>query len=106
MLHVQQSTQLAVTSPDGLWMPWRPLATYLITGKHYHDEDGLHARQLTGLFPTRKHAYGGLPAHWSQTARLNPGISWGIAEAMQPAASQRTMWGDWLIYSFQSPDKD
>jgi hypothetical protein len=99
-LRMQQAEQLAHSQPQSVWIPWRPLATYLATGKNYHDEDGLFVRQLTGLYPSRSHAYSALPAQWSMTAVELFGMDWGIARTMQPDEGKEAIWGSWRIYSF------
>jgi hypothetical protein len=100
LLQVNQAEQMAISRPDSVWMPWRPLITYLAAGKNYHDEDGLYIRQLTGLYPSRKHAYSGLPARWSMTAIEVPGMEWGIARVMQPEERDPQIRGYWHIYTF------
>lgn len=100
MLHASQADYLARTHRDSIWLPWRPLASYLATGANYHDEDGLYARQLSGLYPSRNQARTGLPIQWSLTAIEVPGMIWNIAPAMQPTQGELSYWGDWYIYSF------
>lgn len=77
-----EATAMASRQGDRTWMPWRPLATRLATGRHDHDEDGLHIRQLTGFFFSRAHAFGQLPPRWDQTLFQVHGMNHGIARAM------------------------
>jgi hypothetical protein len=94
-----EAKAMARAKDKAIWLPWRPLATYLATGRHYHDEDGLHVRQLTGLYPRRVHAYAALPENWAWTAVEIPGMSWDIARLMQPGPVQEERQGHWMIYS-------
>lgn len=99
-----EARDMAQTKGDTLWLPWRPLAAYLATGHHYHDEDGLHVRQISGLYPSRSHAYEAMPGHWTWTAVEVPGMTWEIASVMQPGPVREERQGIWVIYS--SPDAD
>lgn len=101
MLHADQAAHMARTHPNSIWLPWRPLANFMATGNHYHDEDGLYVRQVTGLYPSQRHALAELPPHWSLTAIEVPGMIWSIALVMQPTPGERSQWGGWHLFSFQ-----
>jgi hypothetical protein len=94
-----EARDFASRNPDSLWLPWRPLATFLATGQHHHDEDGLHVRQISGLYPSRAHAYEALPADWKHTAIEIPGMSWSLTEVMQPGPLTEERHGLWIVYS-------
>lgn len=95
---------LAARQGDQAWLPWRPLATRYATGRHDHDEDGLYVRQLTGLFPTRAHAFGHLPPKWDRTLFQRYGMNWHVAQAMHRPAAKIHQFGGWLI--FAEPEAD
>lgn len=94
-----EAVDLSKANVNAMWLPWRPLATFLATGRHYHDEDGLHVRQLTKLYPSRPHAFEFVPASWNKTAVERPGMSWDIARQMQPGPVNYERQGHWVIYS-------
>jgi hypothetical protein len=100
MLRADQAVHLAHIHRNAIWLPWRPLATFMATGNHYHDEDGLYVRQVTGLYPSESHARAKLPPRWSLTAIEVPGMIWYVAPAMQPTQGEPDRWGGWQIYSF------
>jgi hypothetical protein len=106
LLRAQQAEQMASSRPHSAWLPWRPLANYLASGKNYHDEDGLFIRQVTGLYPSRNHAYAALPAQWAMTAIEIPGMVWGVARTMQPEEGTEKVWGAWELYSFRPSGTD
>lgn len=99
MARAQEADYLARGLGEAAWLPWRPLAVYLATGRQDHDEDGLYVRQVTGLYPSRRHVAEYLPPAWSLTAIEYPGMYWGIAAAMQPRDANRETTGAWLIFS-------
>lgn len=105
LLHANQADELARTYGNKIWIPWRPLASYLATGKHYHDEDGLLSRQVTGFYPSRQHAMGRLPEQWSLTAISSTETTWGVSLGMQPVQGNLSYWGDWHLYSFGPSSK-
>jgi len=103
-LPMSPQTELAISATkrakemnDRLWLPWRPLATWYGAGRHDHDEDGLHVRQLTRQFPRRAHVDAHLPPNWDSTLLQTIGMNWRIAQTMHgPEASERVD-GPWLF---------
>jgi hypothetical protein len=92
----REATLMAGQQGDRTWMPWRPLAMRLATGRHDHDEDGLHIRQLTGFFPGRTHAFSQLPPRWDQTMFQLHGMNHGIARAMHQTETDFEVRDRWI----------
>jgi hypothetical protein len=88
---------------DQVWIPWRPLATHFATGRHDHDEDGLHVRQLTALFPRRPHAFAFLPPRWNSTLLQLTGMNWKVALAMHESDTTERVTGPWLWITRRNP---
>jgi len=100
----QQAVAISARLGANAWLPWRPLATRFATGRQDHDEDGLHVRQLTALFPRREHARAGLPPAWDCTVLQATGMTWHIADTMLDGGFVPQQTGQWLVFSRPAAD--
>lgn len=99
-----EASALASSHGEQVWLPWRPLAVRLATGRHDHDEDGLLVRGLAG------HPVGGdalrahLPPRWSGTFLQNHGMNWNIAVTLNPPDWLPARAGHWVFFSAPAID--
>lgn len=92
-----ESKLLAQNAPDEMWLPWRPLASYLASGKQCHDEDGLFIRNMIGRPPSPALLRSGQPKNWKITAMEHTSMRWWSVENGPPATVHST-YGRWDIY--------
>jgi hypothetical protein len=94
-----EASALASSHGEQVWLPWRPLAVRLATGRHDHDEDGLLVRVLArrpvGGDALRAH----LPPRWSGTFLQHHGMNWNIALASNPPGWLPARAGRWVFFS-------
>jgi len=87
---------------ERLWIPWRPLATRFAIGRHLNDEDGLYVRQLTGLFPGKKHVDAYVPTAWDTTLFQVNGMNWDVALHMRGEPHLETI-NHWVVVTYPTP---
>jgi len=93
----REAELLSRNAPYEMWLPWRPLASYLASGKQYHDEDGLYIRNLIGRPPSPDLLRKGLPVKWKVTAMEHNSMRWWFVER-GPHLSVHSSVGRWDIY--------
>ena len=99
-----EAVAISARRGDQVWMPWHPLATRFATGRHDHDEDGLYVRQVTALFPRRRHVVSCLPPRWDSTLLQLDGMNWMVAWAMREPGATAQPHGSWVLISRHGPD--
>ncbi len=104
---IHEAETLARRFPGEIWFPWSPLISFYSEGRHYHDEDGLYVRQVSGVLPKRELAYGYLPPKWRVTAMRFKGgdkMNWNVAIAMQRTGPiTMETFGNWALIISQPP---
>lgn len=98
--YLERADQIARASPGEVYFPWNPLVTFFSEGRFYHAEDGFYVRYLVGKAPSRPDAMKNLPPAWSITAFRGADTGWGIVEQLHPPGTQRTVQGEWTLYSW------
>ncbi|MDD2762937.1 MAG: hypothetical protein PHE83_03060 [Opitutaceae bacterium] len=98
--HYRQAAVLAQAFPEQIWFPCNPLITIFSDGRVYHDEDGLHMRQVSGMPPRLDYLNAYLPRHMCVIALPRNVYTWGIAEQLGPAQRKRDLFGSWVLYSW------
>lgn len=101
-----EASRLASGHGERLWLPWRPLATRLATGRHDHDEDGLLIRHLTGRPVSRSHLHAHLPPQWASTFLQAGGMNWSVAIASQDPHWVAARLGRWVFFAPRQADSD
>jgi hypothetical protein len=98
----QREAEFLLTNfPQAVWFPWNPLANVLREGRYDHDEDGFYVRLACGLSLEVAALRSGLPPAMHVVALPRGVNGWSIAPKFFPAATQRTEFGSWTVYSWE-----